>query len=302
MRRSLGLALCVLLSCSFEGDRRTYCANSGQCQCDATRCCVLPSFTCEAGAECCSGTCTRGRCPTGSAAGGGSATAGGATAGGGAAGGGAAGGNTAGGGTAGGNTAGGNTAGGGSAGGATAGGGEAGFDAGLVLPHCTPTAPPGTLGTSVHCCRDYECATRQCYGWGPARSCQAPTQWAGLGSPCGDETDCQPTASAVCDLIHDAGTCVSAFVPLLGDGNSCVPGLWSPGAHTCTFGGGGTCALPGTASDNAGTNLPCCYDRWSDGGLADCRATTLDGGVGTGTCFCSGMACGASGPGYVCPF
>jgi len=176
----------------------------------------------------------------------------------------------------------------------------------VTLPYCTPSASPGTLPGGATCCRDFECASNQCFGWRGNRTCALPAAAAQQGQPCGDETDCAPEEPLVCDIINDAGTCVGSFLPLLGEGNACTPGVPMPGMnHTCTFAPAGSCGLPGALSDRNTNNNPCCYDRWPDGGLADCRVVTRDGGAGTGSCWCElppMMGCGSDANGYVCPF
>lgn len=294
MKRLLVVAALATSACKFGDALDEYCRKAGTCTCTEGVCCLEGGQSCT-DEKCCHGTCTAGVCPRAPTG------AGGGTAGG------------VGGGSMAGGSAGGGSAGGGSTGGGAAGGSvitDPDYDGGaygLPVPFCTPSADAGTrhAASFESCCRDYECDTGQCLGFpnaGAGRRCTPRTK-LDLNQHCGDETDCRSDLPLVCDLIHDAGVCVGTFYGTIGDGNSCTPAPpASAEEHGCNF-SPGTCGLPGTIIDPGSRSWPCCYDRFSDGGPADCRALLPDGGAypGTGTCYCNaGGGCGATRR-YTCP-
>lgn len=298
-RLLLGVALAAAGSCRFQQALEGYCARDGGCTCSFGSCCLNGGERCSALTPCCSGMCgeLNAFCAP-VAAGGGSGGGDG----------------VAGGGVAGGGVAGGGTAGGGAAGGAPGGGGETGADAiGTPLnglPFCLESKPAGSAALANGCCVDRECDSGQCIGYPQAppagrRCVPAQSAFAQLAESCGDPNDCDPSQPLVCASPDGglAGYCVRHLLGTIGDGNPCDAQPRAGSDHACSFIGGGSCALPGSTISNSGLgqNWPCCYDRWPDGGAADCRVTTSDGGAGTGICACSGAACFATDASYVCP-
>lgn len=175
---------------------------------------------------------------------------------------------------------------------------------GAPLPYCRSMVAPGSGDIGAGCCRDADCATGQCLGYPNAmpggRRCTGVVYEAENAGSCGDETDCQPAAGLICDLLADAGTCRSTIASTLG--GICEAGPANADfSRACGFrqeDGGAPlyyCALPGSLSSTGGPTAPCCYDRLMDGGLSSCLVT--------GSCFCDDAgACGATLPAYVCPF